>query len=198
MIVCTDSKGAEMLLGQSIFQSVLTRLKRERDDDQSTEAVAEFRVRGLGTGFVVSTTDEEPEKDAAGDASAYFADLADLSELQQELEAEAQRKVLGESSLPVGDTESETGPPQPVEPEEEPVPVHLTRLTTQEIAGELGIADADTEATLNDKRRKFAKTNHPDGVAERFRPAATTRMQIANLLIDQAIRAREIHARMFG
>jgi hypothetical protein len=193
MIVCADSKGAEMLLGQSIFQSVLTRLKRERDDDEPEKAAADFRVRGLGAGFVVSTTDEEPDKDAAGDTSAYFADLADLSELEQELEAEAQRNAEIEAQLPAGDQTSEAGATG-----EPAVPVHLTRLTTQEIAGELAIADADTEATLNDKRRKFAKTNHPDGVAERFRPAATTRMQIANLLIDQAIRAREIHARMFG
>jgi hypothetical protein len=196
MIVCADSKGAEMLLGQSIFQSVLTRLKRERDDEQPVEAAADFRVRGLGTGFVVSTTDEEPETGATGDTNAYFADLADISELEPGAGTQQEMEVQAPPSP--GDFTSEPPQPQPVDPVEPSIPVHLTRLTTDEIAGELAIVDVDTEATLNDKRRRFAKTNHPDGVAERFRPAATTRMQIANLLIDQAIRAREIHARMFG
>ncbi len=53
---------------------------------------------------------------------------------------------------------------------------------------ELAITEADTVQTLNDKRRAFAKGNHPDGIALPFRDNATARMKIANLLIDQALR----------
>jgi hypothetical protein len=62
------------------------------------------------------------------------------------------------------------------------------RLTTEEIAAELAITATDTEATLAEKRRHFAKANHPDGVAPEFRENANTRMKTANFLIDTAIK----------
>ena len=53
---------------------------------------------------------------------------------------------------------------------------------------ELAIHETDTAATLAEKRRAFARLNHPDGVKPEFRHNATLRMTAANLLIDQAIR----------
>lgn len=76
------------------------------------------------------------------------------------------------------------------------MPAHLKRVLPQEVAGELALSSADTVQTLSDKRRSFAKANHPDGVDRLFREQATTRMKIANLLIDEAIRRLEIRARL--
>jgi hypothetical protein len=58
----------------------------------------------------------------------------------------------------------------------------------QEIADELAISLSDTLQSLGEKRRTFAKANHPDSVAPPFRENATKRMTLANLLIDEAIR----------
>jgi len=78
--------------------------------------------------------------------------------------------------------------PPPV-PEEEPVmPDHLLRLLPEEIAEDLALSPSDGVARLNEKRRLFAKFNHPDGVHEDFRDNATIRMTIANLMIDEALR----------
>lgn len=72
------------------------------------------------------------------------------------------------------------GPPQ--------IPAHLARLKPEEIADELKISNADTIHSLSEKRRAFARTNHPDGVSVEFRANATQRMTIANQLIDVEIR----------
>lgn len=73
-----------------------------------------------------------------------------------------------------------TGPPA--------VPAHLTRLTIAEITEDLGLRAADDRDALADKRRAFARLNHPDRQHAAFRDKATTRMKIANLLVDEAIR----------
>lgn len=155
-----------MLFGQSVFQSVLTRLKQEHGEDEAEEAGVGFRIKGLGMGFV-APTDDGPAVTATG-TEAYFAFLPDVAEIELERE-----------------------PPEP-EPEEPPpapvIPAHLLRLTIEEIAAELAITAADTEATLAEKRRHFAKANHPDGVAPEFRENANTRMKTANFLIDTAIK----------
>ncbi len=43
-------------------------------------------------------------------------------------------------------------------------------------------------------RRLFAKKNHPDRVIPSHREAATTRMSIANMLVDEALRTRDERA----
>lgn len=151
-----------MLFGQSVFQSVLTRLRQEHSEDEAEEAGSGFRIKGLGMGFV-APQDDGPVVTAAG-TEAYFAFLPDVAEIGIE-------SVLAQEP-----------PPPPV------IPAHLLRLTTEEVAAELDITAADTEATLGEKRRHFAKANHPDGVAPEFRENANTRMKTANLLIDTAIK----------
>lgn len=155
-----------MLLGQSIFQSVLTRLDEERGDDSDEEAGESFRIKGLSSGFA-ATTAEDVDTGASG-ADAYRAFLQDEPDQPGE-------------QPPVAEMPPEP-PPPPV------MPAHLLRLSEEEIAEELAITAADTEATLADKRRRFAKANHPDGVSVEFRDNANSRMQIANLLIDRAIK----------
>ena len=68
------------------------------------------------------------------------------------------------------------------------MPEHLSRTAPAEIAAELAISAADTVQSLGEKRRAFAKANHPDRVAPQFRDNATRRMTLANLLIDEAVR----------
>jgi hypothetical protein len=152
-----------MLFGQSVFQSVVTRLQEESDEVLEEEPVVGFRIHGLATGFVAETGDKTFT--AGTSTEAYFDFLPEIRAFEPERPAPAPEP-----------------PPAPV------IPKHLLRLTTEEIAEELAISQNDTEAMLNEKRRKFAKANHPDGVPEEFRDNATRRMQIANLLIDTAIK----------
>jgi hypothetical protein len=157
-----------MLFGQSIFQSVLERLKAEDEGDDEAEMPAAYRLHGFSTGLAfdvmegVSAASQRP-------GQAYFDNL--------------------EPETAAGAAD-ETIQPQPVaEPEPEPVmPEHLARVTPTEIAAELSITAADTLQTLNEKRRAFAKLNHPDRVAPEFRQNATKRMTLANLMIDEAVR----------
>ena len=152
-----------MLFGQSVFQSVLERLKAEEEPDDDAGAPAAHRVSGLATGLAF---DVMQGVSAASQrvGQAYFDNL--------ELDAAAV-------------TAAEPAPP----PEPEPVmPDHLTRTAPAEVAAELAISAADTALTLGEKRRAFARANHPDGVALPFRDNATKRMMLANLLIDEALR----------
>ncbi|MBY3186454.1 hypothetical protein HFO24_33205 [Rhizobium laguerreae] len=157
-----------MLFGQSVFQSVLERLKAEDQTDEDAEAPADHRVSGLATGlaFDVMALDVMEGVSAASQrvGQAYFDNL--------ELDPAA---AIAEEPAPL---------PEP----KAVMPDHLARIAPEEIAAELAIAAADTQQTLNEKRRAFAKANHPDGVAQPFRDNANRRMMIANLLIDEAMR----------
>ena len=151
-----------MLFGQSVFQSVLERLKAEEETAEEAEAPARHRVAGLGTGFAFDVM-EGVSVASQRIGEAYFDNL--------DLDA-------------AGFVEK----PAPL-PEPEPaMPDHLTRTAPQEVAAELAISAADTPLTLSEKRRTFARANHPDGVALPFRDNATKRMMLANLLIDEALR----------
>jgi hypothetical protein len=152
-----------MLFGQSVFQSVLERLKEEHPEVEDEEP--SYRVRGLGAAFVAA---QSPSDDvtARGVMNAYM------------------------------DFAGETPPPPPdPEPIQEPVveeapamPEHLSRIDPQEVSDELALSETDTVASLHEKRRLFAKANHPDSVPAAFRDNANIRMMIANLLIDEALR----------
>ncbi|MBB3589932.1 hypothetical protein FHX08_000276 [Rhizobium sp. BK529] len=150
-----------MLFGQSIFQSVLERLKAEEDATGETEEPAAHRVSGFSTGLAF--------------------------DVMEGVSAASQR--VGEAYFDNLGPESVIEAPKPPAPSPEPVmPEHLARTAPEEVAAELMISAADTQQTLNEKRRAFAKTNHPDGVALPFRDNANRRMMIANLLIDEAMR----------
>ncbi|MDM9628975.1 hypothetical protein QTL95_24045 [Rhizobium sp. S152] len=153
-----------MLFGQSLFQSVLDRLKADEDELADEDQPAAPRVHGFNTGLAFDVM-EGVSVAAARPDRAYVDNL--------------------EPDLP----EDDTKPGAPPEPEPEPImPEHLLRLSPQEIAAELAISPSDTIQSLGEKRRLFAKSNHPDSVAVPFRDNATQRMMTANLLIDAAIR----------
>ena len=60
----------------------------------------------------------------------------------------------------------------------------------EEIARELGLEGAAKPRDLDRLRRDFALRNHPDRAPEHLRARAVIRMQVANMLIDEAKRRR--------
>lgn len=163
-----------MLFGQSLFQSVVERLSAEaeaaaRATEPSPLHDGLFRHDSLGAGFVAENAASPVHEAIAG----YGAVLSDGEEAARLAAAAAASKA-------------------PAEPEPEPQPpAHLLRDAPEEVEADLAIAADDTIERLGEKRRSFARLNHPDAVAPQFRPLAHRRMTIANLLIDAAIRARE-------
>jgi hypothetical protein len=170
-----------MLFGQSIFQSVLDRLDAEDAAAAPEQLVPSHRIRGLNSSFAADVRDGVSASSARPD-QAYFDNLdPDAAPFQPRPPA------AGAPSA----AEIATGPAPVV------MPPHLARTSLQAVAGELAISSSDTLHTLSEKRRSFAKANHPDGIDPLFRDKATTRMKIANLLIDEAIRMVEIRSKLF-
>jgi hypothetical protein len=94
---------------------------------------------------------------------------------------------------PLGELYEDFGEPEVAEPEATPSPIPpawLERLSEQDVEADLGLGQAMTSADIKEKRRAFARINHPDRVAEEFREAATIRMTIANRLVEVALRRR--------
>lgn len=159
-----------MLFGKSLFQSVVDRLSHEADLDEETsdQKGPDFRIRGFGSGFVAERPATATDTQARS-AEAYLRIMEDV-----------------EADPPVG-REEEGVPPLTS-------PSWIDRLSPEDIGADLAISPDDTNETLMEKRRIFARDNHPDRVDPRFAEAATTRMQIANLLIDDALRLRRLQA----
>lgn len=156
-----------MLFGRSVFHSVVERLEteaREAGLDEDPRPLS-ARIAGLNASFAAATAETETARFFRSE-SAYLDALADLASHAEE-------------PLP------QEQPPQPALP-----PPHLTRLSAEEIAEDLAITPDMTTAGLQDLRRSFARQNHPDSVAGEWRAAATTRMTIANQMIDAALRTR--------
>ncbi len=151
-----------MLVRQSLFQSVLDRLDTEEDASEKEEAA--HRIRGLNVSFAATVPGGETPA-AHGTDEAYRDNLGDPI-IQPEREPEGAQQ---EPELPV-------------------MPEHLVHTSREEVAAELAITPDHTREALQEKRRSFAKANHPDSVAALFREQATTRMTLANQLIDEAIR----------
>lgn len=159
-------KETGMLFGQSVFQSVLERLKAEEGEDEADASVP-HRVHGFATGLAFDVMEGVSAEARQQPGQAYIDNL--------ELESFAAEPIVPEPlSEPVVE-------PEPVMPE------HLLQTAPAEIAAELSISAADTIHSLGEKRRAFAKMNHPDRIAPPFRENATRRMTIANLLIDEAV-----------
>jgi len=64
----------------------------------------------------------------------------------------------------------------------------FTRVSPEDVAKDINLLASDTPAELKSKRRRFARLNHPDRVPMEWRQAATTRMKIANHMVDEALR----------
>lgn len=64
----------------------------------------------------------------------------------------------------------------------------LPPIDPDSIAAELGLASGKPRVDFGRLRRNFAFANHPDRVAPHLQQRAMVRMQIANMLIDEAKR----------
>lgn len=82
------------------------------------------------------------------------------------------------------------GAAQPATPDLQPALDDLFFLDPQSISRELGIVENSRPADLDRARRSFAMRYHPDRVPEEMRERAALRMQIANMLIDEAKRGK--------
>jgi hypothetical protein len=151
-----------MLFGQSVFQSVLDRLKADDDDRNEHDVPASSRIHGFTTGLAFNVM--EGVSVASAQPGQAYLDILEFN-------------VPAGEEIPQAQAEAE-----PVMPE------HLSRIAPQDVAAELSISARDTVQSLGEKRRAFAKKNHPDGVDMLFRQNAAKRMTIANLLIDEAIK----------
>ncbi|MBP1861208.1 hypothetical protein [Rhizobium herbae] len=147
----------------SVFESVLERLKAEEDEEDA--------IRDEQT---VSATIRGLNAGFVGNLAS--ADPTDSSAVQR-----AYFDMAGDDML---------APPKPL-----PAPImpdHLFRIRPEDIAADLALTDSETLQTLADKRRIFASSNHPDRHHPDFRSNATTRMKIANMLIDEGQRRLRI------
>jgi hypothetical protein len=71
----------------------------------------------------------------------------------------------------------------------EPLVEELPSIEPEAISRELGLDGSVVAKELAARRRAFAFKNHPDRVAPHLRQRAMVRMQVANMLIDEARKA---------
>jgi hypothetical protein len=90
-----------------------------------------------------------------------------------------------ENDSPISDLYNDFGADAPGLPE---VPAWAGRLSIQDVIADLALSGTMNEDELRRRRREFAHGNHPDRVSEVYKDEANTRMTIANMLIDDAIR----------
>ena len=69
------------------------------------------------------------------------------------------------------------------------------RSVEEAVADELQLSDALEPPDLERIRRTFAYRNHPDRVGPAHKMQASRRMTVANVLIDQALKAAKARAR---
>lgn len=144
-----------MILGQSLFDSVLDKVGRDKAGAPPHGSSGRVRMSSLSGIFLGSGSASAVPQPDNQSVEAYLALNADGFEPVPEPVADYSR---------------------------------FERVTLREIEADLAITASDTRSALKAKRRDFARLNHPDGVPEEWREAATMRMKTANLLIDQALR----------
>ncbi len=149
--------------GQSLFSSVMERLKEEHNEQAETEQVWRG-VKGLHSGFVPQAADDQ------------FDD-------QEEMELHRLFDSILQDTAP-----QENAVEDVPEAHRNFDPSAMQRLSVEEIAKDLGLRPNDTASLLVAKRRQFASENHPDRVPPKWRDQANTRMKVANLLVDEAIK----------
>ncbi|MBU4527258.1 MAG: hypothetical protein KUA43_19025 [Hoeflea sp.] len=121
-------------------------------------------MRGFNSSFVGAGANPQTWRSSEPFAAAYADYASEAVELPQTSEAAA----------------------PPPKPHFDATP--FKRLSAEEIATDIDVLASDTPSDLQRKRRSFARLNHPDRTPSEWRDAATTRMKIANQLIDEALR----------
>lgn len=165
-----------MIVGQSLFDTILERVGQEWAESPAQHAPSPIAARGWYSRFVA-------------------ADLARASRWSREEECAPAPEPAPEPATAA--TKADTPAPAVVQPEKPAAPKPkppidtslFKRLSAEEVARDINLLATDTPAELQSKRRRFARLNHPDRTPLEWREAATTRMKIANHLVDEALRA---------
>ncbi|MCC0036677.1 MAG: hypothetical protein H6887_15605 [Hoeflea sp.] len=165
-------QGAEMIVGQSLFDTILERVGQERVEVPAQHAPSSTETRGWYSRFVA-------------------ADLARASRWGCEEEcapapSPAPAAARAETPAPAFVSIDEPAPPKPKPAIDTSL---FKRLSPEDVAKDINLLASDTPAQLQSKRRRFARFNHPDRTPMEWREAATTRMKIANHMVDEALRA---------
>jgi hypothetical protein len=163
-----------MIVGLSSFEAVLDRVSHEREDIPADRSGAWTAMRGWNSSFICASLRTQPWPSREQRGAARSAVDIDVS-------APAPRpKAAVHNSAPT--------------PAPKPRPAIDTslfkRLSPEEVAKDINLLASDTPAELQSKRRRFARLNHPDRAPAAWREAATTRMKIANHMVDEALRGR--------
>lgn len=133
---------------------------------------------------------EERESDDGPAPSLQVDMLAQIERLQAEnvtLFADSAMREYGANS---GGEPRSQKPSVETPGDLQPALEDLFFLDPDSISRELGIKSRSRPEELDKARRAFAMRYHPDRVPEEFRARAALRMQIANMLIDEAKRGR--------
>jgi hypothetical protein len=133
---------------------------------------------------LIRSAHERDAEEPAVAPSLHLDMMAQIDRLQGEAGIGDVFEAYGEQR----EIEAEVPPPvrDDAHPSLEPALEDLFYLDPASIARELGIARGNSPAELDRARRNFAMRYHPDRVPEPMRERAKMRMQIANMLIDQA------------
>lgn len=153
------------LFGKSLFENVLAGIDARKEDEDEADEASEPGIRGLNAGFVGRGFQYNPTEDS--DPMHLFEPF--LTEVDQSTGEDAAASV-------------EDAAPEPTLPE------WMDRLSSEEISEDLDLKAGLTRQQLREKRRNFARENHPDSVVPEARDAATRRMMIANQLIDRRLK----------
>ena len=141
--------------------------------------------------LIAASQDIEPEVEGGPVPSLRGDLLEQIARLQAENVTLFQDRAIQQYDE-YREQPSETGPSTVLE-----TPAHLQPaledlffLDPDSISKELGIQPKSKPEDLDRARRFFAMRYHPDRVPEEFRERAALRMQIANMLIDEAKRRK--------
>lgn len=139
---------------------------------------------------LIAASDAAEAADIGGAAPSLRVDmLAQIERLQSEnlsLFPDRAMRAYGEHANRPSATKSSIETPAHLQPALE----DLFFLDPGSISRELGIKTKNKPEELDRARRAFAMRYHPDRVPEEHRERAVLRMQIANMLIDEAKRGK--------
>lgn len=150
---------------------------------------AELDFTSLLDELLAATHEAEARERSDGPAPSLKVDmLAQIERLQAENTALFRDRAVdayGEASAEQS-TKQSVDTPTHLQPALE----DLFFLDPESISRELGIKPRSMPDELDKARRAFAMRYHPDRVPAEFRDRAALRMQIANMLIDEAKRKK--------
>lgn len=144
-----------------------------------------FRSIGVGIERDFASLLDDLIEEAAANEGATLAPSLRFDMLEQIERIRAETPALGGEEA-IRSYELASAGMQDFQPIAEPVrdvPLPTDRAS---IERELAITTRSSRIELDRLRRDFARRNHPDGVASHLRQRAMVRMQIANMLIDEA------------